>query len=94
MELKFQVSISEPGYARCLFIQFCSLDNRIVRPSGEFDYDAVSPHQDICFHVDELTEDGRGPAIFESPEFLRQQMVQCMSDHGHQNIEVHLDQDG
>ena len=93
MELKSQVSIPEPGYTRGLFTKFCGLDNRVMRPSGEFDHNGVTPHHNIRFHIDEMAKYGRGPAIFESPEFLRQQMVQRMSDYGHQNIKVHFYQD-
>jgi len=93
MELKLKVSISEPGYGRSVLVNLCSLDNRVMRPSGKFDHNDVPLHHDISFHIDELAKDGCRPAMFESSEFLRQQMVERMSNHGHQHIEVHLDQD-
>ncbi len=94
MEFELKASISEPGNFWCLLVQLCSLDNRIMRPSGKSDSDNVSMDKDVSLHIDELAKDGCRTAMFESSELLRQDMIEGMGNHGCQYIKVYLDQDG
>ena len=61
--------------------------------SGKDDGDLVLPQSYPSLSFDEETVDLGGIAAFKAPELLGQHGVEGIGDHGHDNIEVHLDQD-
>ena len=60
---------------------------------GEDDADLVLPKSYPSLPFDKETVDFGGIATFKSPQFLGQHGVQGIGNHGHDNVEVHLDQD-
>lgn len=66
----------------------------IVCSSGKDDGDLVPPESYPPFSFDKEAVDLGGIAAFKPPELLGQQGVEGIGDHRHDNVEVHLDEDG
>ena len=62
--------------------------------SGKDDGDLVPLESYLPFPFDKESVDLGRIAAFKPPELLGQHGVEGVGDHGHDNVEVHLDQDG
>ena len=62
--------------------------------SGEVDGDLVALESYFPFSFDKESMDLGGITAFKAPELLSQHSVEGIGDHGHNDVEVHLDQDG
>ena len=62
--------------------------------SGKDDGDLVPLESYFPFSFHKKSMDLGCIAVFKAPQFLSQHGVEGISDHGHNDIEVHLDQDG
>jgi len=62
--------------------------------SGKDDGDLVPLESYFPFSFNKESVDLGGIAAFKPPELLGQHGVEGISDHGHDDVEVHLDQDG
>ena len=61
-------------------------------PSWEFNYNIIALNEYVHFHVDKLSGNCGTSTVFEPPRFLGQEMIESISNHGHQNIKVHFNQ--
>ena len=65
-----------------------------MRSSGECDGDLIPLERYFAFPFYKEAVNFGGIAAFKSSELLGQHGVEGVSDHGHNYVEVHLDQDG
>ena len=66
----------------------------VVCSSGECDGDLISPERYFAFPFYKEAVNFGGVTAFKSPKLPGQHGVESVSDHGHNYVEVDLDQDG
>ena len=65
-----------------------------MRSAGEADSELRAVEDDSGLALDEEPIDLGRVTVFKTPQLAGQEAIEGVSDHGHDHIEVHLDQDG
>jgi hypothetical protein len=68
--------------------------DRVVGSSGEDDGNLVAPESHVSFASDKLAVDLSSIAAFKAPKLLGQHGIEGIGNHGHDDVEMDLYQDG
>jgi len=94
LELQGQLGVVEPGDGLGHSVPGNVSEDRVMRPArvGHVHFSAADVHIGLTPY--KMAKDLLGVALFKTPELLGQHAVKGIGDHGHQDVEVHLHQDG
>ncbi len=94
MEIKVQFKAAEPGERLGKPLPGDTPEDRVVCPAGIGDLQSAVLNVDGCLAPDKMAVDRLGVALLEAPELFGQHTVEGVGNHGHQDVKVHLHQDG
>ena len=92
LELQVQFSAVEPGDGLRQSMPGNISQDRVMRPAGVDHLTLAGCDVHVGLAPDKMAKDLLGVALFKASEFLGQHAVKGVSDHGHQDVEVHLHQ--
>ena len=93
LEPERKVCAGKPGDLPWQMVPGDRPQNRIVGPAGVGDGDLAVTYGNLAFAPDEVPVECGGVAALEASQVLGEPAVEGIGDHGHDYIEVDLDQD-
>ena len=94
LELQVQFGAVEPGDGLRHFLPGNVSKDWVMRPAGVGHLHLTAGDVHVGLSPDKMAKDLLGVALLEAPELLSQHAVKGVGDHGHQDVEVHLHQNG
>ena len=94
LELQGQFGAVEPGDGLRHSLPRNVSEDRVMRPAGVGHLHFAAGDVHVGLASDKMAKDLLGVALFKASELLGQHAVKGVGDHGHQDVEVHLHQNG
>ena len=94
LELQVQFGAVEPGDGLRHSLPGNISKDRVMRPAGVGHLHLAGCDVHVGLAPDKMAKDLLSVALFKAPELLGQHAVKGIGDHGHQDVEVHLHQNG
>ncbi len=94
LEIKVQFKAAEPGERLGKPLPGDTPEDGVVCPAGVGNLQSAVLNVDGCLAADKMAVDRLGVALLEASELFGQHAVEGVGDHGHQDVKVHLYQDG
>ena len=94
LEFQVQFSAVEPGDILRLTMPGNISEDRVMSSAGVGNLHFTGSNIYISFSPDKMAIDFLRITLLKAPELLGQHAIESICDHGHEDVEVHLHQNG